>query len=131
MKGIRDHNTRVALILFIVFSITLFPSCTYKFHSFGYELDTIQTLKSGDKVSVRKKGGEYYKLKIINLGQFALRGTDNQKQIVEIPLSEIDYVRKRKVDSKTVIIVGVSLAAVAAIIIYLSSSECGTYAPCL
>jgi hypothetical protein len=94
MKRIRHNNTSIASILFIAFSIILLPGCTYKFHSWGYEQDVIQTLESGDKVSVKMKNGDNYKLKIITIGQFGLRGTDKQKQVVEIPLSETDYVRK-------------------------------------
>jgi hypothetical protein len=81
-----------------VFSITLSPGCTYKFYSWGYEQDKIQTLESGDKVSVRMKNGDSYKLKIIDVGQFALRGTDKEEQMVVVPLSEIDMCFKRKVD---------------------------------
>ena len=131
MLRIRNNNTQVAWLFSLLFSLSLFPGCTYKFHSWGYELDVIQSIESGKYVSVAMKNGEHYKLKVIEVDQFALRGTDEQKQLVEIPLDEIDYVRERKVDSKTVIIVGISVAAVAATIIYLSGSDCPTYAPCL
>ena len=98
MLLIRNHKSKVASLLFIVFSITLFPGCTYKFYSWGYERDKIQTLETGDKISLRMKSGDRYYLKIINVGQFALRGIDKEEQLVEVPLSEIDMCFKRKVD---------------------------------
>jgi hypothetical protein len=119
MKQIRYHNIQVASILFIVFSITLFPGCTYKYHSFGYEKDKIQTLESGDQVSVLMKNYDTYKLQIIEVDQFALRGTDKQKQMVELPLSEIDVVQKLKADKKTLIIAGVTIAAAIAVTVTL------------
>ena len=127
MLLVRYHITEIARILFIVFSINLFPSCTYKFHSWGYEQDVMQTLESGKHVSVRMINGDYHKLSVVELDQSTLTGTDEQKQMVVIPLSEIDFVRTREVDSKTVVIVGASLAAIAFLIWYFSNLA----APCI
>jgi hypothetical protein len=128
MKLIRNHNTQIASILFMVFSITLFPSCTYKYHSFGYEKDVIQTLESGDRISVLMKDNQTYKLQIVEVDQFALRGTDKQNRIVELPLSEITVVQKLKADSKNIILIGGALAvATVLVIVFINTFE----GPCI
>jgi hypothetical protein len=105
--------------------MALLPCCTYKFHSWGNELELIQTLESGDKVLVKMKDGDNYRLKFIEVDQFALRGTDNQKQIVELPITEVNVVQKLQADSKSLIAVGVCVTLVGVLLIWMTGSECG------